>query len=51
MFQFKKLLLCRGTILLQKIENHCMFVENNIEELKDLADEENKKMVMYTQNT
>lgn len=46
--------MCRATILLQRIENFFMFVENNIEELKSLADEaeslkENKKMGMYTQ--
>lgn len=46
--------MCRATILLQKIENYCMFVENNIEELKKLTYEaesleENKKLGMYSQ--
>lgn len=46
--------MCRATILLQKIENYCMFVENNIEELKKHTYEAeslegNKKLGMYSQ--
>lgn len=41
--------MCRATILLQKIENYCMFVENNTEEHADEPPQENEKLGMYSQ--